>query len=176
MARRKFRGNQRHEPVTERSFLEYLSTPALQTSRSELMRLVRGGEDTFLELKVKLSNPEKIAQGIVALANTGGGLIVFGVNDNMRVEGVDDAEDDQAAARVGEGDDSLRNFFRIGELDLEFEEGVFAAAHQPHQFVAGGLRRGGGENVLLVGAFGGGFVPPVTKFSASHLCLDGACF
>ena len=56
------------------------------------MRLVRGGEDTFLELKVKLSNPEKIAQGIVALANTGGGLMVFGVNDQMRVEGLDDAE------------------------------------------------------------------------------------
>jgi len=56
------------------------------------MRLVRGGEDTFLELKVKLSNTEKIAQEIVALANTGGGLIVFGVNDQMRVEGLDDAE------------------------------------------------------------------------------------
>lgn len=56
------------------------------------MTLVRGGEDTFLELKVKLSNPERIAQGIVALANTGGGVIVFGVNDNLRVEGVDDAE------------------------------------------------------------------------------------
>jgi predicted HTH transcriptional regulator len=56
---------------------------------------VRGGEDTFLELKVKLSNPEKIAQGIVALANTGGGVIIFGVNDQMRVEGLDDAEDVQ---------------------------------------------------------------------------------
>lgn len=56
------------------------------------MRLVRGGEDTFLELKVKLSNPEKIAQGIVALANTGGGFIIFGVNDQLRVEGLDDAE------------------------------------------------------------------------------------
>lgn len=54
--------------------------------------MVRGGEDTFLELKVKLSNTEKIAQEIVALANTGGGVIVFGVNDQMRVEGVDDAE------------------------------------------------------------------------------------
>ena len=91
MARRKFR-NQRHEPLGERSFQEYLTTAAPQTSRAELMTLVRGGEDTFLELKVKLSNPEKIAQGIVALANTGGGLIVFGVNDNLRVEGVDDAE------------------------------------------------------------------------------------
>ncbi len=92
MARRKFR-NQRHEPFTDRSFQEYLTTPAPQTSRTELMSLVRGGEDTFLELKVKLSNPEKIAQGITALANTGGGLIVFGVNDNLRVEGVDDAEE-----------------------------------------------------------------------------------
>jgi ATP-dependent DNA helicase RecG len=93
MARRKFRSNQRHEPATERSLEEYFSSiPAPQTSRTELMRLVRGGEDTFLELKVKLSNTEKIAQEIVALANTGGGLMVFGVNDQMRVEGLDDAE------------------------------------------------------------------------------------
>src|SRR5947209_3629666 len=91
MARRKFR-HQRHEPPSERSFQEYLTTPEPQTSRSELMTLVRGGEDTFLELKVKLSNPERIAQGLVALANTGGGVIVFGVNDNLRVEGLDDAE------------------------------------------------------------------------------------
>src|SRR5580765_5477348 len=93
MARRRFRSNQRHEPATERSLQEYfLSTPAPQTSRTELMRLVRGGEDTFLELKVKLSNPERIAQEIVALANTGGGVILFGVNDQMRVEGIEDGE------------------------------------------------------------------------------------
>lgn len=92
MARRKFR-NQRHEPASDRSFQEYLTTPAPQTSRSELLALVRGGEDTFLELKVKLSNPERIAQGLVALANTGGGVMVFGVSDQLRVEGVDDPED-----------------------------------------------------------------------------------
>ena len=65
------------------------------TTRTELMRLVRGGEDTFLELKVKLSNSERIAQEIVALANTGGGTIVFGVNDQMRVEGIEDGENVQ---------------------------------------------------------------------------------
>src|SRR5882672_7717717 len=93
MARRRFRSNQRHEPSTERSFQEYyLSTPAPQTSRTELLRLIRGGEDTFLELKVKLSNSEKSAQEVVALANTGGGTVVFGVNDQMRIEGVDDPE------------------------------------------------------------------------------------
>ena len=96
MARRRFRSNQRHEPVTERSFQEYLySSGAPQTSRTELMRMVRGGEDTYLELKVKLSNSERIAQGIIALANTGGGVIIFGVNDQLRVEGVDHPEEVQ---------------------------------------------------------------------------------
>jgi ATP-dependent DNA helicase RecG len=96
MARKRFRSNQRHEPVTERSFQEYLySTAAPQTSRTELMRLVRGGEDTYLELKVKLSNSERITQEIVALANTDGGVIVFGVNDQMRVEGIEDGENVQ---------------------------------------------------------------------------------
>ena len=93
MARKRFRSTQRHEPVTERSFQEYLySSGAPQTSRTELMRLVRGGEDTYLELKVKLSNSERIAQEIVALANTGGGIVVFGVNDQLRVEGIEEGE------------------------------------------------------------------------------------
>lgn len=66
-----------------------MNTTAPQTSRTELLRLIRGGEDTYLELKVKLSNSERIAQGIVALANTSGGVIIFGVNDQLRIEGVD---------------------------------------------------------------------------------------
>lgn len=56
------------------------------------MRLIRGGEDTYLELKVKLSNSERIMQGIVALANTDGGTIIFGVNDQLRIEGVSNPE------------------------------------------------------------------------------------
>ncbi|MEP6902700.1 MAG: RNA-binding domain-containing protein [Actinomycetota bacterium] len=93
MPRRKFRNSQRFESPTERSFQEYiLNTPAPLTTRSELLRLIRGGEDTFLELKVKLSNSERIAQGIVALANTSGGTIIFGVSDQLRVEGVVNSE------------------------------------------------------------------------------------
>ncbi len=93
MPRRKFRNSQRFEPSNERSFQEYISNqPAPQTSRSELLRLIRGGEDTYLELKVKLSNPDKIAKGIVALANTDGGTMIFGVSDQLRVEGVRNAE------------------------------------------------------------------------------------
>src|SRR6185503_5836725 len=93
MARRKFRHSPRLESTDERSFHEYLVNQPLQsTTRTELLRLIRGGEDTYLELKVKLSNSERIAQEIVALANTGGGIIVFGVNDQLRVEGIEDGE------------------------------------------------------------------------------------
>lgn len=94
MARRKYhRSNQRHEPQTERSFQElFFNTPVPQITRTELLRLVRGGEDTYLELKVQLSNAEKITQGICALANTGGGFMVFGVDDQLRVRGLDDLQ------------------------------------------------------------------------------------
>jgi ATP-dependent DNA helicase RecG len=93
MPRRKFRHSQRFGSSSERSHEEYLVDQSLQqTTRTELLRLIRGGEDTYLELKVKLSNPERITQGIVALANTNGGTIIFGVNDQLRIEGVSDPE------------------------------------------------------------------------------------
>lgn len=93
MPRRKFRHTQRFDSSGEQSFQEYLvNTDAPATTRTELLRLIRGGEDTYLELKVKLSNSERIAQGIVALANTDGGTIIFGVNDQLRIEGVSNPE------------------------------------------------------------------------------------
>jgi len=93
MPRRKFRHSQRFTSPAERSHQEYLVDTSLQqTSRSELLRLIRGGEDTYLELKVKLSNTERITQSIVALANTNGGTIIFGINDQLRIEGVNDPD------------------------------------------------------------------------------------
>ncbi|MDQ3374172.1 MAG: ATP-binding protein, partial [Acidobacteriota bacterium] len=102
MPRKKIRYNQRLDTSGDRSFQEYiLNQPAPQTTRSELLRLIRGGEDTYLELKVKLSNSEKLAKGIVALANTAGGTMIFGVSDQLRIEGVSNAEEvQQELARI----------------------------------------------------------------------------
>ncbi len=93
MPRRKFRHSPRFESSDDPTFQEYLlNQPTQSTTRTELLRLIRGGEDTYLELKVKLSNSERIMQGIVALANTDGGTIIFGVNDQLRIEGVSNPE------------------------------------------------------------------------------------
>ncbi len=79
---------------SDRSYYAYqVDLPAPVTSRAELVRLLRGGEDTYLELKVRFSNVEKMIAEIIALANTAGGAIIFGVNDQLRIEGVDDPED-----------------------------------------------------------------------------------
>ncbi|MCI0390371.1 MAG: putative DNA binding domain-containing protein [Acidobacteria bacterium] len=95
MARKRFNNYQRprKSPGSERSYYAYqLDVPAPLTSRAELVRLLRGGEDTYLELKVRFSNVEKLIAEIIALANTAGGAIVFGVNDQLRIEGVEDPE------------------------------------------------------------------------------------
>lgn len=100
MSRKRSNHSRRYPPTTERSYHEYLlSVPAPTTSRAELVRLLRGGEDTYLELKVKFSNIEKLTAEIIALANTDGGALVFGVNDQLRIEGVDDPENVEAQLR-----------------------------------------------------------------------------
>ncbi|MBL8206540.1 MAG: putative DNA binding domain-containing protein [Blastocatellia bacterium] len=100
MSRKRSNHSRRYPPTTERSYHEYLlSVPAPTTSRAELVRMLRGGEDTYLELKVKFSNVEKLTAEIIALANTDGGALIFGVNDQLRIEGVDDPEKIEADLR-----------------------------------------------------------------------------
>lgn len=94
MGRKKLRPQRsKFEPTSERTFYErLLNSEYNNVDRIDLYNLIRGGEDTYLELKVRLTNNDKIAAEIVALANSGGGAIIFGVNDNRLIEGVDDAE------------------------------------------------------------------------------------
>ena len=94
MARsRKFRAA-RHIASSERSLFEQKLTGRYSRTldRTDLLNLIRGGEDTYLEFKIRLVNIEKITAEIVALANSGGGAMVFGVNDQRRLEGLDDPE------------------------------------------------------------------------------------
>ncbi|MGH9802898.1 MAG: AlbA family DNA-binding domain-containing protein, partial [Blastocatellia bacterium] len=96
MSRKRYNHSQRPRQQTgsARSYYAYqIDLPAQATSRADLVRLLRGGEDTFLELKVRYSNAEKITAEIIALANTAGGAMIFGVNDQLRIEGVENPEE-----------------------------------------------------------------------------------
>jgi predicted HTH transcriptional regulator len=54
----------------------------------ELQRLVFEGEGHQLEFKRKASHPEKIVREMIAFANTEGGTILIGVDDNGSLAGV----------------------------------------------------------------------------------------
>lgn len=90
---RRFRQTRR-TPESERSLFEQklMGRYSRSLDRNDVINLIRGGEDTHLEFKIRLVNTEKVTAEIVALANSGGGAIMFGVNDQRRVEGLDDVE------------------------------------------------------------------------------------
>jgi ATP-dependent DNA helicase RecG len=90
---RKFRSARRN-PESERSLFEQKITGRYtrMLDRTDLLGLIRGGEDTHVEFKLRLVNTEKVTAEIAALANSGGGAIIFGVSDQRRVEGLDDPE------------------------------------------------------------------------------------
>ena len=55
---------------------------------SELRKLVNQGEGPHLEFKRKASHPEKIIREMIAFANTEGGTLLIGVDDNGTIPGV----------------------------------------------------------------------------------------
>lgn len=55
----------------------------------DLYDIIENGENGSVEFKRKFSRPEKIAKEMIAFANTKGGKIIFGVDDNRAVIGVE---------------------------------------------------------------------------------------
>lgn len=68
-------------------------------TRRELEQLVELGEGINLEFKRRVPQPERIAKEIVALANTHGGRIVLGVDDDGTITGIDHASEEQFLLR-----------------------------------------------------------------------------
>ena len=57
--------------------------------RKEILDLIEGGENLRCEFKRKFSSSEKIAKEMIAFANTRGGVLLLGVDDNKEIVGVD---------------------------------------------------------------------------------------
>ncbi|MEK7248909.1 MAG: RNA-binding domain-containing protein [Bacteroidota bacterium] len=55
----------------------------------DVNRLIEEGEGFEVEFKRKVSTPEKIAKTLIALANTKGGHVLFGVDDDGSIVGVE---------------------------------------------------------------------------------------
>jgi predicted HTH transcriptional regulator len=65
----------------------------------ELKQIVSLGEGISLEFKRKVPRDERIAKELIALANTHGGRILLGVDDDGTITGVDDAAEEEFVLR-----------------------------------------------------------------------------
>ncbi|MDF9800970.1 uncharacterized protein YuzE [Catalinimonas alkaloidigena] len=63
-------------------------------SMQEIQRLVSRGEGENIEFKRKVAHPEKIIREIVAFANTKGGNLLIGVDDNGNIPGIKFADEE----------------------------------------------------------------------------------
>lgn len=61
---------------------------------NELKRIVSNGEGQRLEFKHKINFPEKIAREVVAFANSEGGILLIGVNDDKVINGIKNADEE----------------------------------------------------------------------------------
>jgi predicted HTH transcriptional regulator len=93
--------------------------------RKEVLDLIEGGENLRCEFKRKFSSSEKIAREMIAFANTIGGVILFGVDDNKEIVGVDSEKSEAELIK-----DAGLNYceppldFDIGYFDLDGKEVV----------------------------------------------------
>ncbi|PJJ60669.1 AlbA family DNA-binding domain-containing protein [Hymenobacter chitinivorans] len=67
---------------------------------SELQELIRHGEGERLEFKKKTTHPTRISRTLASLANTHGGRVLVGVDDDGRIVGVRDAEEEMYVLRL----------------------------------------------------------------------------
>lgn len=65
-------------------------------TRRELKELISEGESLTLEFKRKFTTPEKIARELIAFANTSGGWLLIGVDDDQFAVGVESEKEEIA--------------------------------------------------------------------------------
>lgn len=81
----------------------------------ELYSLIEDGENSTVEFKRKFSSPEKIAKEMIAFANSKGGKILFGVDDDRTIFGVESEKGEMELI------DTAARFFCEPEVSYEYE-------------------------------------------------------
>ncbi len=104
----------------------------------ELKQIVVQGENGNVEFKRKVRHPEKIVREFVALANTDGGKIFIGVDDNLTIPGLKYPEEDHFILHKALNElckPPIEFSFEIIEIPNEMgvlHYSIPASLHKPH--------------------------------------------
>ncbi|MFN5875633.1 MAG: RNA-binding domain-containing protein [Ignavibacteria bacterium] len=108
--------------------------------RHELRELIARGESSVLEFKRKFTTSEKIAREIIAFANTTGGYLLLGVDDNGLIKGVDSEKEqiDLLSVAIHTIDPPLDVTMEVVEIDFVdvIVVNVPQSQNRPHRFIS----------------------------------------
>ena len=110
----------------------------------DLRRLAAMGEGRHLEFKNRVPRADKLAREVIALANTDGGKVLIGVDDDGSVVGVKDADEELFALREALGNRVEPEVgvdvepVRVSRRRLALVVDVPASGERPHYLRPGG--------------------------------------
>ena len=107
-------------------------------TKKKLLELIEGGENLKVEFKQRFSTHEKIAKEMIAFANTRGGFLIFGIDDDKSVYGVESEK--SIAELVAETalkfcEPPLKyemNYYNIDGKEIVLAE-IFESDNKPHR-------------------------------------------
>ena len=68
-------------------------------TQEEVRRFVRNGEGQYVEFKLRVPEPARLAKEVVAFANSNGGRVFIGVDDDGSIVGVKDSGEEEFALK-----------------------------------------------------------------------------
>ncbi len=102
----------------------------------DLLRLIAIGENERVDFKKNITHPDKIARTLVSFANTRGGIILVGVQDNGTISGVDPEEEKHTLQLAAQFycDPPLTLNYQEVEMDnrLVLEVSIPESTQKPH--------------------------------------------
>ncbi|MCX8010326.1 MAG: ATP-binding protein [Ignavibacteria bacterium] len=107
-------------------------------TRSELLKMINEGEGFKTEFKRKFSSYEKIAKEIIAFANSKGGFIIFGVDDDGKIVGVESEKETANLLKQTAKDYCVPpieldvSVFELNDKDVVVGE-IFESRQKPHR-------------------------------------------
>ena len=108
----------------------------IDTSPVGIANILKDGESETAEFKVNFPSNSAIANIIAAFANSEGGILLIGVDDDGRVSGLSEYRVNNALERLDRITDSLLpNPVQIGFVEIESRKVVYAVVEQvPSQY------------------------------------------
>lgn len=107
-------------------------------TRRKLLQLIEEGENLYIEFKQRFSSYEKIAKEMIAFANTSGGVIIFGVDDDKSIYGVESEKSETALV-----EETAKNYcepplqIQVSYFEIEHKELVVVeipeSSNKPHR-------------------------------------------